>query len=1070
MNAKILLKPTDSLSVKRTKRLPFLLGVSMAITASGFFSQGLEANPFKHRGEVASTSIHVGLIKVTGKVTDEKGEALPGVSILLKGTQTGTLTDGEGKYALDVPDNEAILMFSYVGYVSKELTVRNQSVIDIQLVSDSKVLDEMVVIGYGTAKKSDLTGSVARVNASTFKNQSVTQITDVLAGTIAGFQANQGNSAAGGSSMEIRGVNSLNASTSPMIILDGVIFNGDLKDINSTDIETMDILKDASSTAIYGARAANGVILITTNKGQSGKPTINFSTKFGISEALNTKFGARDKQGYLDFRRDFFRTLGLTQPDYYWFSPDQLPQGVTLDQWRAAANNPNADNSREWISRLNFFPTEVDAYMAGESIDWVKEVFQKAKRQEYDISVGGGTDNVSYYWSIGYLDNEGIILGDNYSALRSRLNVDFKITKWLNAGVNAQYSNRDESAVAANLNGMYTTSPYSKMYNSDGSLAWFPHGYVGGANPLLNTYGQDRSRVINSVFASMYASVALPFGITYRLSYQPRIEYARDFNYWSPQTLVGGDTRSGGYATREDFSRSEWMIDNLLKWNKKIGIHNFDVTLLYNAENFKSWREITTNEAFAPSSGLGYHGMQFGGKPSIVTDDIRYSGDGMMARINYSLLDKYLFTASVRRDGFSAFGQENPRAVFPAAAFAWKISNEGFFKFEKINELKLRLSWGKNGNRDIGPYAAFSQMNSVQYYDGANTQIGIYTSSLSNPGLKWEETASSNIGIDLGLFGNRVTMTIDAYDATTRNLLVRRSLPRVTGFEFVTTNIGALGNRGFEFTLGSTNVRNPNITWRSNVNFSLNRNRIKTLFGQMGDYVLEGQTQYGEVPDVTNGWFIGKPIDVVWNYDIQGVWQVEEAEQAKRYNLKPGDLKAVDVNDNGTLEALQDKRFIGFKNPRYNLGFRNDIDFLKNFTASIFIRADLGHIRSFIQSVQGWSTFDRTNSANYPYWTADNRSNDYPRLNNNVAPFGGGVMPHKSASFVRIQDVSLSYNIPATLISAAKLKSARVFGSVRNLATFTKWPGWDPETGMNPANFSLDPMPRTFTIGVNVSL
>ena len=1064
MRKTILLNPFRPDKTKRLRSIRNLIAFAL-ISAANFLSVAKAATM-----TFDAATEEVAALKVTGKVTDDKGEGLPGVSILVKGSQTGTLSDVEGKYSLEVPSASSVLLFSYVGYQPKEVEVSSRSVIDIQLLTDSKALDELVVVGYGTTKRSDLTGSVSRVNASTFKNQAVTQVTDMLAGTVAGFQANQGTSAAGGSSMEIRGVNSLNASTSPMIILDGVIYNGDLKDINSSDIETMDILKDASSAAIYGARAANGVILITTTKGKSGKPTINFSTKVGISEVLNSKFGTRDQQGYINFRRDYFRTLGLTRPDYYWFNPQELPQGVTIDQWRAAATNSNADNTKEWLSRLNFFPTEVDTYLAGETVDWTKKVFPKGKRQDYDISVNGGTDNVSYYWSLGWLDNEGIIAGDKFAALRSRLNLDFKITDWLNMGVNAQYTNRNESAVPAIISSIYTVSPYARIYNADGSPSYYPHGYQGAPNPLINTIGQDRSKVINSMFASIYAEVKLPLGITYRLSYQPRIESSRDFNYWSPQTLVGGDAHSAGYATREDFNKSEWMVDNLLKWNKKVGIHSFDVTLLYNAEKFNSWNEITTNESFAPSSGLGFHGMQFGGKPTITSNDIRYSGDGLMGRINYSLLDKYLFTASVRRDGFSAFGQENPRAIFPAAAFAWKISNEKFFKYEKINELKLRLSWGKNGNRDIGPYAAFSQMNSVQYYNGTTTQIGVFTSTLSNPSLKWEETESLNAGIDLGLFGNRVNVTIDAYDATTRNLLVRRSLPKVTGFEYVTTNIGALGNRGLEFTINTTNVRNANVTWRSNVNFSLTRNKIKKLFGQVGSYVLEGKTQTGEIPDFTNGWFIGQPINVVWNYDIQGVWQTAEAEQAKRYNLKPGDLKANDLDNSGTYQALQDKKFIGYTAPRYNLGFRNEIDFLKSFTASVFLRADLGHIRGFGQSVQGWSTFDRTNSANYPYWSPDNNSNEYPRLNNNVSPFGGGIMPYKPTSFLRVQDLSLSYTVPSAWVNAAKLKSVRIFASVRNLATFTKWPGWDPETGMDPTRPNLDPMPRTYTLGINVSL
>jgi len=1054
------LQSQDKKSRRNFKQFLGLSAVFSLSVCTTLFANALpESNRLSNSQQVRTSES----VLIKGKVTDDKGEELPGVSILVKGTQNGTLTDIEGNYTLEVSQGNAVLVFSFVGYETQEITVNNRSNIDIKMFSDTKALEEIVVVGYGTAKKSDLTGSVARISANTFKNQAVTQITDVLAGSIAGFQANQGAGAAGGADMEIRGTNSLTASSSPMIVLDGVIFNGDIKDINPNDIETMDILKDASSAAIYGARAASGVILITTARGKSGKPTINFSSKFGVSKAISTDFTSRGPQGYLDFRRDYFRTLGLTQPDYFWHNPEALPDGITLEQWRGASTNPNSDNTQEWLSRLNFFPEEKAAYESGKTVDWAKEIFTTAKRQEYDVSIGGATDNASYYWSVGYVDNEGILLGDKFSAIRSRLNVDFKVTKWLTAGVNAQYTSKNESSIAANLNGAYTTSPYASIYNSDGSPAWFPHGYQGGTNPLLNQIGQDRSKVLNSLFASIFAEVKLPFDITYRLSVQPRIGNTKDYNYWSPQTYVGGFTYSGGYATRLESNNSEWMIDNLLKWNKKVGIHSFDVTLLYNAEQNKSWATTITNQGFAPSSALGYHGMQYGNKPTMITDDGRYSADGMMGRINYALLDKYLFTASLRRDGFSAFGRENPRAIFPAAAFAWKITNEDFFQSEKINELKFRLSWGKNGNRDIGPYSAFSQMKSIQYFDGTNPLIGVTTSTLSNTGLRWEETESLNAGIDLGLFGNRVTATLDLYDATTRNLLVNRSLPRVTGFANVITNIGALGNRGVELTVGSVNVRNSNITWRTNLNFSMNRNKIKSLFGEIGTYTLEGRQHTGEVPEFANGWFVGQPVDVIWNYNILGTWQVEEAEEAAKYNLKPGDIKAEDLDKNGAYEALQDKQFIGYTEPRYNLGLRNDVDFLKNFTASIFLRADLGHSRPFNQSIQGWSTFDRNSTANYEYWTPENRNNEYPRLANNVAPFGGGIIPFKSTSFVRIQDVSLSYALPSSLANAAKLKSARVFGSVRNLATFSKWPGWDPETGMIP-------MPKTFTIGLNVSL
>ncbi|TLV03940.1 SusC/RagA family TonB-linked outer membrane protein [Dyadobacter luticola] len=1001
-------------------------------------------------------------IPIKGKVADKKGEGLPGVNVIIKGSERGTTTDVNGTFSIDVPGESAILIFSYVGYVTAELNVGSKSQIDVVLQEDSKSLDELVVIGYGTAKKSDLTGSIARIDATTFQSQPMTQLTDMLTGTVAGLQTTQSTSAAGGSSIEIRGENSLNASTSPMVVLDGVIFNGSINDINPNDIETIDILKDASSAAVYGARAANGVILVTTKKGSSDKPLISFSTKIGATQVASNKVAVRDPQNYLDFRRDFLRTLGGTQPPYYYFSPNQLPAGVTLDQWRAASNNPNADNNREWLSRLNFFPEEVESYMSGQTVNWADQVFHTGLRQEYDLNVSGRTDKVKYYWSLGYQDNEGIIRGDKFSTLRSRLNLDLKMTDWLNVGINTQYAFRNESSVTASVGNMYQVSPYAKIYNDDGTVKWYPHGYI-VASPLINYKGQDRLYTTNSLFASLYADVKLPFGISYRLSFQPRSSLSKDYDYWSPQTITGGETYAGGFATRENYISSEWLMDNLIKWNKQFGVHHFDVTLLYNLEQFKSWSDSTSNQGFQPSSNLGFNGLQYGSKPTINNNDIKYTGDGLMARLNYTLHDRYLFTASVRRDGFSGFGQKNPYAYFPAAALAWQLHKEKFFKSNLFNQLKLRTSWGRNGNRDIGPYASFSQLGAIQYYNGTSTAVGVYTSSLANPGLSWEETQSLNFGTDISLLGSRVNVTVDYYQAETRKLLVNRSLPTVTGFKQVTTNIGSLSNRGLEMTVSTVNVRKPNLTWNSALNFSFNRNKIQRLFGNTGSYTLQGQSQSGEIPDYTNKWFPGKSIDAVWDYDVKGIWQTEEAEQAKKLGLSPGDYKVADLDGNGALEALQDKTFIGYTTPRYMLGLRNEVTFFQHFSASVFVRADLGGIRAFPWAISEYSSFDRRSTANYDYWTPENRSNDYPRLGNNKSPYGGGLMPYKPTGFVRIQDISLSYNVPSKISEKIRLNNVRVFGAVRNAFTFTKWPGWDPESGDSP-------MPKTVTFGLNLSL
>lgn len=1000
---------------------------------------------------------------VTGTVTDSTThEPLPGVTILVKGTQRGTSTDGTGKYSIQASPNE-VLSFSFIGYGSKDMVLSNQSKLDVGLSVMVNALEEMVVVGYGTMKKSDLTGAVIRMDAKTFKNQPMTQVSDMLTGTVAGFNANQGAGAAGGSSMQIRGPKSLNASSSPMIVMDGVIFNGNISDINPADIETIDILKDASSAAVFGARAAGGVLLITTKKGSSGKPVINLTANVGVA-GTTSDFKPYDKDGYLTFRQDILRATNPNNPSYYYDNPSSLPSGVTLEQWRKASNNPQADNTQEWLSRLRFFPVETENYLAGKTVDWYKEVIRTAKRQNYDVSISGGAQNVTYYWSLGYQNNEGVVRGDKFSTIRSRLNVDFKITNWLNVGINTQFADRDESNVKANLSQMYIMSPYGFMYDKNGDVEWYPNSFA-VANPMINYYGQDRMNKSNTLFASMFAKLKLPFGIDYKLSFQPRYNTSKDYNFYSSKTLEGGNSRSNGYASRLDASTYEWILDNLIHWNKTMGVHGFDVTLLYSSERNRGWESTNTNQGFVPNQNLGFHGLQYGISPTVTTNDNVITGDAVMARLNYSLFDKYLITASIRRDGFSAFGTKQPRAIFPAAAIAWKISEEKFFNLDFVNQMKVRLSYGVNGNRDIGAYSALAQLKSVQYFDGSNIQVGVVNSTLANPNLVWEKTESINFGLDMSFLKNRLDMTMEYYDMTTTDLLMNRLLPEITGFKNITSNLGKLGNKGFEMTVGTVNMDRPNFSWRSNLVFSFNRNKIKELFGDYQEKVVDGKTIRSELPDYTNEWFPGQALDRVWNYDVTGIWQTNEKDAAGVYKLQPGDFKATDVDGNGKFEALQDKMFIGYLQPRFRFGLRNDFTFLKNFTASIFIRSELGHVAPFDEALRsgGSDTYDRRNTNDIPYWTPENAINDYARLNTNTNVFGGKIRIYRPSSYLRVQDLTLGYSLPESMAHRIKLGSMRVYAAARNLYTLTKWPGWDPES-------LTQPMPKTFTIGLNLSI
>lgn len=465
-------------------------------------------------------------ITVTGTVIDQNGEPVPGATVYIPGTGIGTVTDSEGKYSITVPEGST-LVFSFIGFDTQSVEVGGRTVLDVIMNEEVTSLDEVIVVGYGTVKKSDLTGSVERIKGEDFANQSVTQLSEMLSGTVAGFAGNQNTSAAGGSSLEIRGPNSLTANTSPMIVLDGAIYNGSMNDINPNDIETIDILKDASSAAIFGSRAASGVILVTTKKGK-GAPKINFTTKLGITQSNHERRGLGPEE-YIQFRQDYFRQAFPNTDYHFYTNPNALPEGMDLPQWLALSNAPLADVDREWMSRMRFTSVEQENYLAGKTMDAYDYVLRNGVRQEYDLSISGGTEKASYYWSVGYLNNEGIRVGDQFSAIRSRVNADFKITDWLTAGLNVQFSDRDQGAVPASLN-FYELSPFGQMYEENGDLTRYPHGQY-TENPLLNYHRTSVLNKTNSLFSNMFANVKLPLGFNFKVSFQPRYEATKNYSF-----------------------------------------------------------------------------------------------------------------------------------------------------------------------------------------------------------------------------------------------------------------------------------------------------------------------------------------------------------------------------------------------------------------------------------------------------------------------------------------------------------------------------------------------------------
>ena len=779
--------------------------------------------------------------RITGIIKDNTGEPVIGCNIMEKGTSNGTITSVNGDFSLNVAEN-AVLQISYIGYLTQEIPVKNNQNITVTLQEDSQILDEVVVVGYGVAKKSDLTGSISQVKAESMQNYTPSSVGDLLRNSIPGMSVGYSVSAKGNSDMMIRGDNTLTAGSSPLIIVDGVIYNGDISDINPNDIEKLDIMKDASSAAVYGSRATNGVVAITTKKGNSQKPVVNFNGSIGIATTAN-RVKPYDKDGFIKWRSDMFKSVySATVPQTPW-SPFDDPRTIDsqyLDQWMAYHSTTPDNLVDAWLSGLRLTGLEIENYKAGRSIDWEDYIFHNGPRQDYNISLSGKKEDFSYYWSLGYMSNESLVKGDEFSTIRSRVNIEGKPARFLKVGLNAQFSYRDESSVPADVDQYTKLTPYSSFYESDEeTLKLYPNDDNQAKHPLLNSTYRSREQEYFTFFPKIYATLDLPFGITYTVNYTTRFVFYHNNIHDSsehPEWKL-----FGGRASRENSLRREWQVDNIINWNKTFAQrHKVDVTLLANAEKFRNDTEKMSNQNFTPNDILGYHDMAIGNLPELSSNDEVRTSNALMARLNYGFMNKYLLTLSVRKDGSSLFGYSNPYATFPAAALGWVISEEKFFKVKFVDYLKLRASWGINGNRDITNYAALSKMLAEK---SLNTDLNgnpitiptLEINTMGNKKLKWEKTEAYNLALDFRLFNGRLNGTVETYYMSTTDVLVNRELPTITGYKRVYANLGEIRNKGFELSLSSTNMKQHNFEWTSNLIFSLNRNKIITITGEKYD-------------------------------------------------------------------------------------------------------------------------------------------------------------------------------------------------------------------------------------------
>ncbi len=1054
-------------------------------------------------------------ISVSGTVVSADDKMpLPGASVLVKGTSKGTMTNFDGKYKFSNISENTTLIFSYLGMITQEVQVSGKSVVDVMMETDNIGLEEIVVIGYGEVKKKDLTGSVVQIKPDNLINENPQTVQDVLRG-VPGLKVGYSASAKGGGSLQVRGQTSVyneGSHNSPLIILDGMQFYGELSEINPDDIGQIDILKDASATAVYGSKAASGVIIITTKKGKKGKPVINFTSNI----AMNTKSAYRDvydTDGYIKYREDWetAKTYGFNsstgqyeawvsdhvgQVGYYANPFDLDKYGITQSEWLAYQNTSATDGRslREiWGLRLSLDEGVIlENFVADKSYKWYDSTFRTGINKDYNVSVSGASDKVNYYMSLGYLSAEGAVKGNDYSTVRANMKINGKITDWLEVGANVNFQDRTDGDISVGTgtnywdSNMLRNSPYANFKDENGDYARQPMGEdIGGYNYYYDRQFMDLERgytVLNTIFN---AKVKLPFGITYAFNASPRYQFYYN-RYFQSADHEGWNAVNVG-VDRNHGKRFDWNLNNTLTWDYTFkDKHHIIATFVQEAEERRSWSDNIYARNIQPSDALGFHNTSNAtlDDSNFSTSDTHQTADALMGRLFYSYDNRYLLTTTVRRDGYSAFGASNPYATFPSMALGWNISNENWFNWGAMSTAKLRLSWGKNGNRSLAdPYVSLANLGSgtgatMGYLDSSGEVVDVKylaIDRMANPNLQWEKTTSTNIGLDFGFFKGRLNGAIDVYNMITNDMIMSQRLPSFSGFGSITTNLGEVQNKGFEISVNSVNVTKPNFAWRTSFAFSYNKNTINALYGDYED-ILDSEGQVigkKEADDISNSWFIGKAISAIWGYEVIGIWQKDEWEEADRYGQRPGDPKvanhytADDEPDGTPVYNDNDKVFMGETAPPINWSLRNEFTFFKNWEASINMYSYMGHKSLNSNYLNGFNagslyTYNYMPFVN-PYWTIDNPTNDWARLDA-VAPSGASAAKLYNRNFIRLDNIALAYTLPKTLTERWNIQTVKISAAVRNVATWAadwKYFG-DPETGGLAT--------RTFSFGFNMTL
>lgn len=978
---------------------------------------------------------------VSGKVTDESGQAVPGATVSLKGTDDLQTTDEQGNFSIPVPVEGGTLIFSSVGYAVKEIVISTESTVNVTLQNELINLDEVVVVGYGTMRKSDLTGAVMKVNLEQQSELTNVNVLQSVQGTVPGLNVGAVNSSGSTPVISIRGQNTLSSASSnnaPLIVLDGIIYRGSMMDINPANIESMEILKDASSASIYGSQAANGVILITTKKGADlGKPVINYSAQYAIQSPSNT-LQPYMGEAYENFLLDVFWDLSRLAPDYVAPNPE-------------FSLNP-------YLKTLEV----AEGYTSGRNINWWDMLTGNGHVNTHNLSVRGRGGSTGYFISGGFTDQAGFIKNDTYKRYDVRANIETKITDWMDFGLESFLTLSDYSGVSPSLTNAFHMQPYAPLYDENGEYVVQPDGSL--INPLLQYQMDDADKRLN-LFGNAHFDIKLPFleGFNYRLNYSHNYRTVNhdQFNPW------GANFTGAGYKNTN--SNYDWTLDNIVSYKRAFGPdHRIDLTLLYGVEKRRYQYTESSAQNFS-NPILGYNRLQAGDASLNVIETGAQEESSLytMGRLFYAYKNKYLFTGTVRRDGFSGFGSTKKIGVFPSLALAWVVSEENFFGSTFVDYLKLRGSYGVTARRAVDRYQTLARMSSrpiIVFGDGGATTIGQWISSMANDNLGWETTTGLNLGVDFELLHSRIRGNVEFYKTNTKDILYNMPIPQMTGFSSIATNIGKVRNHGVEFLITGNAIKTGRFSWEPSVNFSLYRNKITSILG------VDNNDDGREDDIVSSDLFIGEPQGVIFDYEIAGMWQLAD-EDAGRIpdGFFPGTYKLVDQNNDGIIDP-SDRKILGYEDPSYRFGIANTFSY-KGFSLYVFINSIQGGKKYYFADGSPYksSNFRRRDQLSYmnalkwDYWLPTNPDAKYRRLD---APSAFEARPYDQRSFIRLQDISLSYTFDPKFLETIKVRNLKLNVSCKNLLTLTKWEGVDPETGIGLVPGL--PVMKSYTLGLNL--